>query len=256
MAEPTRARRVCILGATSAIAEHTARLLAARGDSLSLVARNPERMAAIAADLISRGAGKVTQTSADLANPDNPAGLLEDIAQGLGGLDAVLIFQGELGDQRLGESDPAEAGRLLHVNFVGAATLSLAAAARLETSDHSAPVVVCIGSVAGDRGRASNYVYGAAKGGIAILYQGLQHRFARAGGKTRAVVIKAGFVDTPMTAAFPKGGPLWARPETIAKIVVSAMDRGGPIIYAPWFWRWIMLIIRLLPQPLMNRLNL
>ena len=181
---------------------------------------------------------------------------LDSGSPALRGLDAVLLFYSGLGDQTVAESDAAEAARLLNVNFLSAATLSLAAAVRLEASDFPRPVLLCIGSVAGDRGRASNFIYGAAKGGLAILYQGLQHRFALKRLAVRAVVIKAGFVDTPMTAAFTKGGPLWATPEAVARIVVRAMEKGGPILYAPWFWRWIMLIIRLLPQPLMNRLKL
>lgn len=256
MAEPTHARKVLILGAASAMAEQTARLLAARGDHLALVARDAGRLAAIAGDLASRGAGAVVQRQADLADLNDPDALLDDVAQALGGLDAVLIFYGYLGDQARAETDLAEARRILKVNFSSAAEISLAAAQRLETSAHAKPVLIAVGSVAGDRGRASNFVYGAAKGGLAVLYQGLQHRFARRGSRARAVVIKAGFVDTPMTAAFPKGGPLWAKPETIAKIVDKAMEGGGPIVYAPWFWRFVMLIIRLLPQPLMNKVNL
>lgn len=249
-------RRVCILGATSAIGEHTARLLAARGDRLALAARNPRRLEAIAADLESRGAVVVARRAIDLADIQDPGALLDELTAPLGGLDAVLIFHGDLGDQALAEADPALARRSLEVNLVSAATLSLAAASRLEAGRSAAPVLIAIGSVAGDRGRASNFVYGAAKAGLAVLYQGLRHRFALRGARTRAVVIKAGFVDTPMTAALRKGGPLWARPEAIARIVVAAMDRGGPIVYAPWFWRWIMLAVRLLPQAVMDRLDL
>jgi short-subunit dehydrogenase len=256
MVEIPRGRYVCILGATSAIGEHTARLLAARGDSVALVARSGTRLQAIAADLSSRGAAVVVPHVADLNGLSDPGALIDAVAAGLGGLDAVLMFHGDLGVQSLAETDTAAAIKILDVNFASAATLSLAAAARLEVSSHPRPVLIAIGSVAGDRGRASNFIYGAAKGGLAILYQGLAHRFARRGLAARAVVIKAGFVDTPMTAAFPKGGPLWAAPETIARTVVAAMERGGPVIYAPWFWRWIMLVIRLLPQPIMNKINL
>ncbi len=256
MTEPKPSERVCILGAGSAMAEHTARLLAARGARLALVARNSTRLRSIAADLSARGAGAVVERCVDFADLNDPDALLDSVSLALGGLDAVLIFYGDLGDQTVAESDTAEAARLLNVNFLSAATLSLAAAARLEASDFPRPVLLCIGSVAGDRGRASNFIYGAAKGGLAVLYQGLQHRFALKRLAVRAVVIKAGFVDTPMTAAFAKGGPLWARPEAVARTIVAAMEKGGPVIYAPWFWRWIMLIIRLLPQSLMNRLNL
>ena len=106
--------------------------------------------------------------------------------------------------------------------------------------------LVVIGSVAGDRGRQSNYLYGAAKAGLATLVQGLAHRMALHAPKgARAVLVKPGFVDTPMTAGMKKGGPLWASPAAIAAIVRRAADKGGPIVYAPWFWRYILLIIRL-----------
>jgi short-subunit dehydrogenase len=257
MAESSPIRRVCILGAASAMAEATARLLAARGDHIALVARDAGRLEAIGGDLLSRGAGAVVRRTADLAALDDPAGFLGEVSQALGGLDAVLIFYGYLGEQARAEIDLAEAQRILHVNFTSAATLSLAAAARLQASAHPRPALVAIGSVAGDRGRASIFIYGAAKAGLAVLYQGLAHSFARKASKVRAVVIKAGFVDTPMTAQIAnRSGLLWAKPEAIGQIVLKAMERGGPIVYAPWFWRFILLIIRCLPQPVINKVNL
>jgi short-subunit dehydrogenase len=255
MADTLPARSVIIIGAASAMAEHTARQLAAQGARLALVARDAGRLETLAADLTSRGAAKTVTRALDLLRVEDPAALIDALKQELGELDSVLIFHGYLGDQAKAETDIAEARRILTVNFNSAAELSLAAANILETSAHPRPVLLAIGSVAGDRGRASNFVYGAAKGGLAVLYQGLAHRFG-AGSKVRAVVIKCGFVDTPMTAGFPKGGPLWATPEQVAKVIVGAMERGGPIVYAPWFWRFVMLIIRLLPQPIMNRVKL
>jgi short-subunit dehydrogenase len=256
MTETSPVRRVCILGAASAIGEETARLLAAKGDALALVARDAGRLETIARDLASRGASKVAMRTADLARLEDPGAFLDGVSGELGGLDAVLIFHGVLGDQAEARADPSAALRLLEVNFISAAVLSLAAVTRLEASGYPTPALVAVGSVAGDRGRASNFVYGAAKGGLAILYQGLAHDLARGGSKVRAVIVKAGFVDTPMTAAFDKGGPLWAKPATIAAVVVKAMETGGPIVYAPWFWRGVMLAIRLLPQTAMNRVNL
>jgi decaprenylphospho-beta-D-erythro-pentofuranosid-2-ulose 2-reductase len=131
----------------------------------------------------------------------------------------------------------------------------MASAARLEAQGRGSLVV--IGSVAGDRGRQSNYVYGAAKAGLATLVQGIAHRMAlRAPKGARAVVVKPGFVDTPMTAGLKKGGPLWAQPEAIAAVVRKAADKGGPIVYAPWFWRFILLIIRLVPAPIFHKVRL
>jgi NAD(P)-dependent dehydrogenase (short-subunit alcohol dehydrogenase family) len=112
-------------------------------------------------------------------------------------------------------------------------------------------VLVVIGSVAGDRGRASNAVYGAAKAGIGTLVQGLAHRLAGTG--ARAVLVKPGFIDTPMTAHLPKGGPLWAKPEAIAQVIVKAASGAAPVVYAPWFWRFILLIVRLVPAGIFHR---
>lgn len=238
------------------MAEHTARILASRGDSLSLVGRRADRLAAIAADLESRGAPLVTQTTCDLAGLDDPDALMEAIARDLGGLDAVLLFQGVLGMQEEIEASTPAARQVFRLNFNNPAELALAAARVLARSPHDRPIILAIGSVAGDRGRASNYAYGAAKAGLAVLMQGMNHRFAKTGSRTRAVVVKPGFVDTPMTAGFNKSGPLWAKPEKVAALIVSAVDRGGSIAYAPRFWRWIMLVIRLLPQAIMHRLNL
>ena len=115
--------------------------------------------------------------------------------------------------------------------------------------------MVVLGSVAGDRGRGANFVYGAAKAGLATLIEGIAHRFAGSG--PRAVIVKPGPVITPMTAGFAsRKGLMWATPETVGLIVRRAADRGGPVVYAPWFWRWIMLIIRFLPAPIFNRLDI
>jgi short-subunit dehydrogenase len=254
MAESRHARRILILGATSAIAEHTARLLARDGARLAIAGRNELRLAGIAADLENRGSTHVVQRVVDLATIDAPGEFLDAIATELGGLDAVLIFHGLLGDQKLAERSVSQLREIVRVNFTSAAELALAAAARLETSPHPDPVLLAVGSVAGDRGRASNYVYGAAKGALAVLFQGLAHEYAAK--RPRVVLVKSGFVDTPMTRGFSKSGPLWATPDDLAAIIHRALKRGGPIIYAPWFWRWIMLVIRLLPQWVMNRLRI
>jgi NAD(P)-dependent dehydrogenase (short-subunit alcohol dehydrogenase family) len=113
---------------------------------------------------------------------------------------------------------------------------------------------VVIGSVAGDRGRRSNFIYGAAKGGLARLVEGIAHKLAPTG--ARAVIVEPGFVDTPMTAHIARKGLLWAKPAQVAAVVVAAADKGGPVVYAPWFWRPIMLIIRLLPTAVFDRLNI
>jgi len=250
----TKQNRVVILGATSAMAEAVARIYAQEGAAIALAGRNAERLDIIAADLSVRGAAAVPVFALDLATADVGTNF-EAMVKALGGVEHVLIFYGVLGDQQQAEGDLALAEEWLRVNFTSAALWSLAAAQRLERQGYGSLVVV--GSVAGDRGRQSNYVYGAAKAGLATLVQGIAHRFALKRGRAlRAVVVKPGFVDTPMTDGLKKGGLLWATPETVAVIIRKAADRGGPIVYAPWFWRPILWIIRFFPSALFHRLPL
>lgn len=247
-------RRVVILGALSAIAEAAARTWAEQGCSLMLAARDGDRLAVVAGDLSARGAASVETWSGDLASVD-PAKALPEMVDRLGGVDVVLLAYGVLGDQAIAEKEGERAVEILRVNFTSAAGWCLAAAHVLEQQRRGTLVV--IGSVAGDRGRASNYVYGASKSGLATLVQGIAHRLSNTG--ARAVLVKPGFVDTPMTAGIANKGLLWAKPETIARAIVSAArpdGRHGPIIYAPFFWRWIMLAIRITPSVIFHKTKL
>ena len=242
-------RRVVIFGATSAIAQATARLFAAEGAWLFLVARSPERLEAVAADLRTRGA-RVETATGDLAAVDGHAALVEQARGALDGIEGALIAYGTLGDQAESQRDGAAMLRELNTNFVSPASL-LHEVARVMAHG----TIAVIGSVAGDRGRQSNYVYGAAKGGLRVFAQGLRHRLTGSG--VDVVLVQPGFVDTPMTAGVAKGGPLWAKPERVARDIHRTMARGRPaILYTPWFWRWIMLIVRLAPDAVFRRTKL
>lgn len=245
-------KRVVILGALSAVAIAVARRYAATGASLALAARRADELEVLAADLRARGAANVATFAVDLALAPDPAASFEQISATLGGVDVVVLTYGALTDQDRALTDLAYARDQIGVNFTSAALWSLAAATRLEAQDSG--VLVVIGSAAGDRGRQSNFVYGAAKAGLATLVQGLAHRLAV--GKARAVIVKPGFIDTPMTAHLPKGGPLWAKPDAIAGVIVKAAEGGGPVVYGPWFWRFILLIIRLVPAPIFHKTKL
>jgi decaprenylphospho-beta-D-erythro-pentofuranosid-2-ulose 2-reductase len=224
--------KIIVLGASSAIAEATARLYATEGAELLLVGRQGERLAAIAADLRLRGAPRVEIKTCDLAQASDATAAFAPFAATLGGVDHVLIAYGTLGDQKASEGDLGTAGENLAVNFTSAACWCLAAAGVLERQGHGS--LVMLGSAAGDRGRRANFVYGAAKSGLGTLVEGIAHRFAGAG--PRAVVVKPGPAITPMTEGFAnREGLLWATPETVAAIVRRAADRGGPVVYAPWF---------------------
>jgi decaprenylphospho-beta-D-erythro-pentofuranosid-2-ulose 2-reductase len=244
--------RVIILGATSAIAEATTRLYAAEGASLMLVGRQEARLKAIADDLTARGAPKVETTILDLEEASTAASVLSGLVERLGGVDHILVAYGILGEQAKAAGDPVEAERILKVNFNSAALWCLAAANLLEAQRRGSLVV--LGSVAGDRGRRANFIYGAAKAGLAALVEGIAHRFAATG--PRAVLVKPGPTITPMTDGMVRKGLLWSTPEAVAAVVRRAAERGGPVQYAPWFWRFIMLIIRFLPAPIFNRLDI
>ena len=244
-------KRVILLGALSTVAESLARIYARQGAHLVLVARNRQRLEGLAADLRLRGAGQVQVVTCDLAAEPRAAVLLDWVSL-LGYVDHIILLYGVLGEQAHAEIDEAYARKLLDTNFLSPAIWSLAAARIFE--DRRGGSLVVVGSVAGDRGRQSNYIYGAAKGGLAIFIQGIAHRLDRVG--ARAVIIKPGFIATRMTQHLNPKGPLWASPETVARIIRGAADRGGPIIYAPGFWRLIMLIIRLVPAWLFHRTKL
>ena len=244
-------RKVLILGATSAIAEAIARRLAANGDRLFLVARKADRVRAVATDLQVRGADRVGSAVMEALEYQHHSDILEQAAEALDGLDTVLITYGTLPDQRACEASFADTREVLEVNLLSVVSVLTLAANRFERQGQG--TIAVISSVAGDRGRRSNYVYGAAKGALTVFLQGLRHRLHTAG--VRVVTVKPGFVDTPMTADFRKG-LLWASPDVVARGVVWALDRGPAELYLPWFWRWIMLIIRAIPGPIFNRLPL
>jgi short-subunit dehydrogenase len=244
-------RRVAIFGATSAIAQAVARRMAARGDALVLVGRDTQRLDAVAADLTVRGAPAAHTLAADLTDASHHSDLVRQAWAALGGLDVALIAYGYLGSQREAESSRAELAAILDTNFASAASLAMHLASEFEKQGSG--TLAAIGSVAGDRGRQSNYAYGAAKGGLAIFLDGLRHRLASRG--VRVVTLKPGFIDTPMTRDFPKG-LLWASPESAAACIVAAIDRGASVAYVPGFWRAIMLVIRSLPEWLLFRTRL
>jgi short-subunit dehydrogenase len=238
--------RVLVLGATSAIAQQVARLYAARGAELFLVARNPQRLEAVANDLRVRGAS-VETAAADL---DDPA-LHEDLLARAAPLEVVFLAHGVLGDARETERSAGAADSVLRTNLVGPVSLLNCAAQRLEAQRSGC--IVALSSVAGDRGRGSNAVYGASKAGLTAFLSGLRNRLSPAG--VRVVTVKPGFVDTPMTAHLAKN-PLYSSPDRVARDVVRAVESGTDVVYTPWWWRLIMLAVRLLPERVFKRLSL
>ncbi len=244
-------KQVLVFGATSAIAQAVTRRLAARGAAMLLVARDAGRLAAIADDLRVRGAAKVELEAMDALDYTRHASLAEIARQRLGGLDLVVVSHGTLADQKACEQSFESSRREIEINALSVISLLTHLANHLEAEGRGA--IVVISSVAGDRGRQSNYVYGCAKAMVSTFMQGLRNRLYARG--VQVLTVKPGFVDTPMTADFKKGA-LWASADEVAAGIVRAIDRRRDVVYLPWFWRWIMVIIRAIPESLFKRLKL
>jgi decaprenylphospho-beta-D-erythro-pentofuranosid-2-ulose 2-reductase len=244
-------RKVLIIGAGSAIAQAAARILAARGDALCLAGRNLMQLEAVAADLRVRGAKVVHVEGLDVNALAAHAAMLANAEQALGGLDTVLIAHGTLSDQQACENCVDLTLRELTTNGLSVVALLTLIANRFERQRSG--TIAVISSVAADRGRRSNYVYGSAKALVTTFASGLRQRLRKS--EVAVITIKPGFVDTPMTAAFPKG-ILWASPHRVAQGLVKAIDYSSAVVYLPFFWRPIMFVIRAIPETLFQRLNL
>ncbi|PPV08480.1 short chain dehydrogenase [Xanthomonas bromi] len=241
-------QRVLIIGATSAIAEATARRYAARGAAIHLLGRQAARLETIAADLITRG-GKSSTGVLDVNDGSRHGEILDAAWAALGGIDVVLIAHGTLPDQAACNASVELSLREFATN--GTSTIALCAAIVPRLSPGATLAV--ISSVAGDRGRASNYLYGSAKAAVTAYLSGLGQRLRPEG--INVLTVKPGFVDTPMTAAFKKGA-LWAKPDQIAKGILGAVDKRRAVAYLPAFWWAIMLVIKNIPEFVFRRIKL
>ena len=252
LAEHPPMKTVALFGATSDIAAAVARRYAAEGCRLVLIGRDETALAASAADLGVRSAAPVATELGDFARLDDIPQLVAAVWERFGGLDIALIAYGSLPDQARCEQDAEAATAAMTLNFISPALLAGALANRFAAQGHG--VIAVISSVAGDRGRRSNYVYGAAKGGLQRYLEGLRHRLAATG--VAVLDIRPGFVSTKMTAHLNGSGPLWATPDAVAGDIVGAIKARRAVLYTPWFWRLIMLLIRALPRAIMHRTSI
>jgi len=244
-------RRVLILGATSGIAREASRCFAAEHARLFLVARNEKNLQALSDDLRIRGAESVETFAADLTDdPSHPLIISRAFAV-WDGLDAALIAHGTLPDQLLAENDPALLRNAIETNYFSAVSLLMQLAKASEEQRFG--VLAVIGSVAGDRGRRSNYVYGSTKAALATFVAGLRPRLAHA--KVQVVLIKPGWVSTPMTQHLTQNF-LFVSAERAGREVYKAMVKPRAIVYCPWYWKWIMGFIRFIPESIFEKLNL
>lgn len=243
--------KILVAGATSAIAQATMRQAAQHGDELFLVARNEAKLAAVRDDLRVRGGQVAGVAVADLDDLARHEALVEEAREALGGLDVLLVAHGVLTDQQTAQNEPDVLARDIKTNFVGVAALSEAAARVFEKQGGG--VIAVISSVAGDRGRQSNYAYGAAKAGLIAYLSGLRNRLAR--NNVAVVDVRVGMVDTPMTAHLAKG-PLFAQPDGVGRDIYRAIEKRKDVVYAPFFWRPVMFVIRSIPERVFKRLSL
>lgn len=241
--------RVLIIGATSAIAESTARLYAASGAALFLVGRDALRLEAIADDLKVRGAAAAGSYVLDVNDFDRHEDMLAAAWAALGDVDLVLIAHGSLPAQDACAQSVRVALEQFSTNALSTIALATVLVQRLKRD----ATLAVISSVAGDRGRASNYAYGSAKAAVTAFMSGLRQRLHREG--INVLTLKPGFVDTPMTQAFEKGA-LWVGPDTIARVIVRAVQKRRGVAYLPGFWWAIMLAIKAVPEAIFRRVSL
>lgn len=244
-------KNIVIIGATSSIAHQTALLFAKEGASFVLAGRNQNRLASCAGDLQSRGAKSVFTIIMDATNPTGYEQIFQQSISLLGEIDLLYVAHGSLTDQDRANNDTLYALEELTVNFNSAVGYILTFAGYFEQKKSG--TIALLSSVAGERGRAGNYIYGAAKGGLSIFLQGLRNRLSKS--NVNVLTIKPGFVDTPMTADIPHN-VLFAKPELIAKNIYTAIIHGKDVVYLPWFWLWIMLIIRSIPERIFKKLSI
>jgi len=244
-------KKVLILGATSTIARAIAEDMAELGWNLLLAGRDLEELKRLQGDLRTRYDAIAHVATLEAEHFLDHAQFVESAIQELGGIDGAVFAIGELGEQPADSQDPSRARQLVDVNLTAAVSLLAILANELEKSGGG--FLIGLASVAGDRGRKSNYVYGAAKAGLATFLQGLRNRCESA--NVRVYTVKPGFVDTQMTYG-KQGMFLVARPEKVARSVVKLLDRPSGVYYLPGFWRWIMLAIRLIPERIFKRLSL
>jgi short-subunit dehydrogenase len=240
-----------ILGASSALAHETAKHFAREGAEFVLVARSLPKLHTIQGDLQVRGAKSVEIIEADLADTTCHQEIVEAALKPFSGLDLVLFAYGTLGEQKQDEQSLDATIREFTTNATSVIAL-LTLLANTFAAQQSGCLAV-ISSVAGDRGRQSNYIYGAAKAAVTTFLSGLRNRLANAG--VTVITIKPGMVDTPMTAHMRKG-LLFAKPENVGRAIYLAIKRKRDVVYIPGYWRLIMWVIRCIPEGIFKKLNI
>lgn len=245
-------KNILILGANSGMAKALIRRLAGPDTRLILASRNLAELRRTAADAAVRGQGpQPLVIGFDALRLETHSRFVQDLMRRVRTLDEVYVFFGALHPQAEAQKDFQLAQEMLTANYVGAVSVLERLAPHLERRKQG--LIVGVSSVAGDRGRQSNYFYGSAKAGFSTYFQGLRNRLAKSG--VRVLTVKPGFVDTPMTRHLKKG-LLFASPETIARGLIKAVRQKRNVVYLPGYWRWIMLVVRSVPEFIFKKMKL
>lgn len=239
-----------ILGATSSMARAFARAVSDEGAAVYLAGRDMDELKRSASDCLARGARRAEALAFDARKPEGFAKIIEGVISEDGAVNAA-VFVGSMPKQESIDEDPGMIDGVVTDSYTGPARFLQLLAPVIE--ERGVGTVVGVASVAGDRGRIGNYVYGSAKAGFATYLSGLRNRLTRAGG--HVVTVKPGFVDTAMTWGL-EGMFLVAPPEKVAKDILRAVKRKRNVIYTPFFWRYIMLIIRHIPEPIFKKMSI
>ncbi len=247
--EQSNIKSAAILGASSALGQAIARQLAEQGHTLYLAARDEVKLDTVEKDLLARGASKVISLVTDF----DDIGRHDELVKVIACVDSVYTVYGTLPDQTLCENNWDATMAALQTNFIS--TVSLLGRLAYEFESRGRGTLIVVSSVAGDRGRKSNYVYGSAKGALSIFSAGLRNRLAGTG--VHVLTVKPGFIDTPMTQHLEKKpAVLWVNADKVATDILKAEAAGKNSLYTPWFWRYILLIISHIPEFIFKRLSL
>ncbi len=244
-------KKLLILGATSGISQAYLNRVADQCEHIVLVARSAEKLALLSAHVSAISKATVTTLVVDLASTEEHQQLVENVVTAMGSIDCALVSYGVLTDQARCVNDPAYA--MAQFNLNGTSTVSLSLNLANQLAKQGGGSLAVIGSVAGDRGRRSNYCYGAAKSAVDSFLAGLRSDMQKH--KVHVLTVKPGFVDTPMTSDFKKGA-LWASADKVAADIDTAIIKKKSVLYTPWFWRYIMLIIKSIPEFIFKKLPL
>lgn len=242
---------VLILGATSPIARAVAEEYARAGRTLCMAARDLEEAERISADLEVRYQVEAVAMAFDACDFDGHERFIDQAEERVGPVDIALFAFGFMGVQEESQDDFEQARKVIDVNYTGAASLSELLARKM--TERGRGTIIGISSVAGDRGRASNYFYGSAKGAWTLYLQGLRNRLADKG--VHVMTVKLGFVDTRMTFGMETGIPI-ASPEQVGEAIVDAQEQGVDSFYYPRFWQGIMTVIKGIPERVFKHLSL